>query len=55
MAKMLNDAGASPRLDENEPAPTAQVDRDAVVCLFAVRAGSAVGHRLWVILMGEEG
>jgi len=56
MAKLLNDAGAAPRLDENEPNPGAQVDRVTVNDLFAIRAGDSVGERLRVLLsetMGE--
>jgi len=50
MAKLLNDAGAHPRLNEIEPDPTAQVDRADLVNLYAVRAGDSVGRRVRVIL-----
>jgi len=56
MAKLLNDAGVAPRLDENTPDPSAEVARGTVMNLFAIRAGDSVGERLRVLLsetMGE--
>ncbi|MBN1887272.1 MAG: hypothetical protein JW850_04760 [Thermoflexales bacterium] len=56
MAKLLNDAGVAPRLDENTPDPSAEVARETVMDLFAIRAGDSVGERLRVLLsetMGE--
>lgn len=52
MAKMLNGTRESshPRLDENDPDPTAMVSRDQVICLWVMRAGSTVGHRLTRLL-----
>jgi len=52
MVKMLNDTRepSHPRLDENEPDPAAQVSRDQVICLWVMRAGSTVGHRLTRLL-----
>ena len=55
MAKMLNDAGADPRLDELEPDATAPVDRLTVIDLFAHRAGDTVGHRLRQVLSETMG
>jgi hypothetical protein len=52
MAAMLNDAGATPRLDENEPDPGAQVDRGTVIDLAALRAGDRVG-RVLAELLGQ--
>lgn len=52
MAKLLNDAGASPRLDENEPTPAATVDRWTVIALAAERAGDRVGRLLTALLRG---
>lgn len=51
MAKMLNDAGANPRLDENRPDPGALVDRGTVIDLYATRAGDGVGRRLHLVLL----
>ena len=48
--KMLNDAGADPRLDEYTTDPAETVTRDLVITLFAKRAGDGVGHRLRVLL-----
>ena len=48
--KMLNDAGADPRLDEYATNPGETVSRDLVVDLFALRAGDIVGRRLRVLL-----
>jgi len=56
MAKLLNDAGVAPRLDENTPDPSAEVARGTVMNLFEIRAGDSVGERLRVLLsetMGE--
>jgi len=46
MAKLLNDAGADPRLDENTPDPSAEVARGTVIDLWALRAGDGVASRL---------
>jgi len=48
--KLLNDAGAHPRLDEYTTDPGEVVGRDLVVDLFALRAGDSVGRRLRVLL-----
>ena len=45
MAKLLNDSGADPKLDELTPIPGATVDRAALIDLAAVRAGDIVGRR----------
>jgi len=50
MRKMLNDAGADPRLDEYATDPTETVARDLVIVLFARRAGDRVGHKLRELL-----
>lgn len=52
MAKLLNDAGADPCLDENTPDPAAVVLRATVIDLAAVRAGDVVGRRA-AALLGE--
>lgn len=46
MAKMLNDAGAEPRLDEICPDASAAVARVTVIDLYAIRAGDRVSHKL---------
>lgn len=51
MPKLLNDAGA--RLDEYATNPAETVTRDAVVILFALRAGDRVGRKLAEVL-GER-
>ena len=56
MAKLLNDAGVAPRLDENTLDPSVEVARGTVMDLLAIRAGDSVGERLRVLLsetMGE--
>jgi hypothetical protein len=50
MAKMINDAGADPRLDEIDPTPSAQVARGTVIDLLALRAGDRVGRKLGELL-----
>ena len=50
MAKMLNDAGADPRLDEIEPDANARADRPTVIYLFVRRADDSVGRALRKIL-----
>lgn len=50
MAKLANDAGQVPRLDEHAPAPWARVRRDIVVDLAADRAGDRVGRCLFQLL-----
>jgi len=50
MARMLNDAGANPRLDENEPDRSAVVARQTVIDLAAARAGDRVGRVLGRLL-----
>ena len=50
LAKMLNDAGAEPRLDDIAPDADARVARLTVIDLFAQRAGDSVGHRLRELL-----
>jgi len=50
MRKMLNDAGADPRLDEYAIDPEETVTRDLVIRLFARRAGDRVGHKLRELL-----
>lgn len=50
MAKMLNAAGADPRIDDIEPDADARVSRLTVIDLFAHRAGDTVGHRLRQVL-----
>lgn len=46
MAKLLNDAGARPRLDELEPEPSTPISRLAVIDLFAMRSEDRVGRAL---------
>ena len=56
MAKMLNDAGADPPLDELEPDPALGVAREAVILLVAQRPGTGEGQaaaRLLDETMGE--
>ena len=50
MRKLLNDAGADPRLDEYATDPAETVTRDTVIVLFAKRAGDRVGHTLRELL-----
>ena len=51
MAKLLNDAGASPPLSEIDPRGST-VDRGTVISLYAHRAGDRVGRKL-AQLLGE--
>ena len=44
-AKLLNGAGADPKLDELQPNPGANVTRSALIDLVALRAGDIVGRR----------
>ena len=44
MAKLLNDAGIDPRLDELAPDPGAFIPRPALAYLVAMRAGDRVGR-----------
>lgn len=53
MRKLLNDAGATPRLDEYATAPTETVGRLVVVDLLAMRAGDRVGRVLAPVLRGK--
>lgn len=50
MAKLLNDAGMDPRLDELQPSPGAHVPRPAMIDLAATRAGDRVGRKLAELL-----
>ena len=50
MRKLLNDAGADPRLDEYAANPAEQVVRETVIDLFAMRAGDRVGRKLAELL-----
>lgn len=52
MAKLINDTGIHPRLNENEPDPGALVARRTVSELLAMRADDRVG-RLLGDLLGE--
>jgi hypothetical protein len=45
MAKILNDSGMTPRINELEPDPGEFIPRPAIVDLFAMRAGDIVGRR----------
>ena len=49
-AKMLNDAGATPRLDELEGDPSESVDREYTVNLWTERAGDRIGRKLADVL-----
>lgn len=49
-AKLLNDAGADPRLDEIQPDPGAFVHRPVLVDLLAIRAGDRVGRKAGELL-----
>jgi hypothetical protein len=44
-AKLINDTGIKPRLDEIDPDPGAYVARAAVIDLVAMRPGDIVGRR----------
>ena len=46
MRKVLNDAGADPRLDEYATDPTETVTRDLVLILYAMRVGDRAGRKL---------
>lgn len=48
--KLLNDAGADPRLDEYAETPAEVVSRDLVVDLYALRAADWVGRALGLVL-----
>jgi hypothetical protein len=48
--KLLNDAGATPRLDEYDENPSEPVSRTLVIDLVAVRAGDRVGRKLAELL-----
>jgi len=50
MAKMANDAGMVPPLDELRPDMAAFVPRPVMVELYAMRAGDIVGRRLALLL-----
>jgi hypothetical protein len=50
MTKLLNDAGAEPRLDELQDDPAAVVSRGTVCDLFALRAGDRLGRKLADVL-----
>lgn len=50
LRKLLNDAGADPRLDEYATDPAQVVSRALVVDLFALRAGDIVGRRARLVL-----
>lgn len=50
MRKLLNDAGANPRLDEYTTDPGETVTRDLVITLAARRAGDRVGRKLGELL-----
>ena len=50
MAKLLNDVGAAPRLDELDPSPGATVARVFLIDLAAMRAGDIVGRRAAQVL-----
>ena len=50
MRKLLNDAGADPRLDEYAIDPEETVTRGLVIRLFVRRAGDRVGHKLRELL-----
>lgn len=52
MTKLLNDAGADPRLSELEDNPAAVVPRALVIDLLAMRAGDRVGRKLAEVLRG---
>lgn len=52
MRKLLNDAGAQPRLDEYTNNPNETVSRQLVVDLVALRAGDRVGRKLAGLLRG---
>jgi hypothetical protein len=47
MAKVLNDCGLDPKLDELDPDPGALVAQSALIDLAAVRAGDIVGRRAY--------
>jgi len=55
MARMLNDAGANPALDKNEPDRSAVVARQTVSDLAAARAGDRVGRVLGRLLSETMG
>ena len=50
MAKMLNEAGADPRLDEIEPDGRQEVHHLAVIDLYVQRAGDRVGRQVRELL-----
>ena len=50
ITKMLNDAGAQPRLSELVDDPNAIVTRNQVTNLFAMRSGDRVGRKLADVL-----
>ena len=50
MAKLLNGAGAQPRLDELTPTGGQVVSRSAVIDLYAMRVGDYVGRKLAMVL-----
>ena len=50
MTKMLNDAGAQPRLDELTPTGGQVVTRLVVIDLYATRSGDRVGRKLAEVL-----
>jgi len=54
MAKLVNDAGQVPRLDEHDPAPLARIRRETVIDLAADRAGDVIGRRLFQLLGQPE-
>lgn len=51
-AKLLNDAGMTPRLDELQPDPGAFIPRPVLIDLFAIRAGDRVGRKAGELLRG---
>lgn len=52
IAKLLNDAGITPRLDERNPDPAAYVMRGTVIDLAATNAG-IIGRRAGKLLGGR--
>jgi hypothetical protein len=51
--KLLNDAGADPRLDEYINQPGETITRELLVDLLAMRAGDYVGRKVAELLRGE--
>jgi hypothetical protein len=55
MRRMLNAAGASPRLDEQAMDRTERIPRQLVSALVTLRAGDRIGRKLATLLRPEGG